>query len=278
MPLRLFAAVIAIFLSTLAASQSAETRLITIGGALTETVYALGLQSQLVAVDSSSIYPEAATKLPNIGHERTLSVEGTLAQHPSLIIASSEAGPATVIDQLRQVGVNVVIVKVEHGVEGAKRKVQAVADALGKSSEGKKLTDKIDSELVKLPAPKPMEQRRKVLFIYARGGGMLNVSGTGTAAHAVIEAAGGRNAVTEYANYKPLTAESAVNAAPDIILMTTRGLEGMGGIDQLLKVPGLAETPAGRAWRVVAIDDLKLLGFGPRTGEAVLELAAVFQK
>jgi iron complex transport system substrate-binding protein len=277
-PLRLFAAVIAIFLSTLAASQSAETRLITIGGALTETVYALGLQSQLVAVDSSSIYPEAATKLPNIGHERTLSVEGTLAQHPSLIIASSEAGPATVIDQLRQVGVNVVIVKVEHGVEGAKRKVQAVADALGKSSEGKKLTDKIDSELVKLPAPKPMEQRRKVLFIYARGGGMLNVSGTGTAAHAVIEAAGGRNAVTEYANYKPLTAESAVNAAPDIILMTTRGLEGMGGIDQLLKVPGLAETPAGRAWRVVAIDDLKLLGFGPRTGEAVLELAAVFQK
>ena len=278
MPLRFFAAVIAIFLSTLAASQSAETRLITIGGAITETVYALGLQAQLVAVDSSSIYPDAATKLPNIGHERTLSIEGTLAQHPSIVIASSEAGPATVIDQLRQVGVNVVIVKVEHGIEGAKRKVQAVADALGKSSEGKKLTDKIDIELVKLPAPKPMEQRRKVLFLYARGGGILNVSGTGTAAHAVIEAAGGRNAVTEYANYKPLTAESAVNAAPDIILVTSRGLEGMGGTDQLLKLPGLAETPAGRARRVVAIDDLKLLGFGPRTGEAVVELAAAFQK
>jgi iron complex transport system substrate-binding protein len=277
-PLRFFAAVIAIFFSTLAASQSAETRLVTIGGALTETVYALGLQAQLVAVDSSSIYPDAATKLPNIGHERTLSIEGTLAQHPSLVIASSEAGPAGVIDQLRQVGVNVVIVKVEHGVEGAKRKVQAVADALGKSSEGKKLTDKIDSELVKLPAPKPMEQRRKVLFLYARGGGMLNVSGTGTAAHAVIEAAGGRNAVTEYANYKPLTAESAVKAAPDIILITSRGLQGMGGTEQLLKLPGLAETPAGRARRVVAIDDMKLLGFGPRTGEAVVELAAAFQK
>jgi iron complex transport system substrate-binding protein len=277
-PFGFFAAVIAIFFSTLAASQSAETRLVTIGGALTETVYALGLGSQLVAVDSSSIYPEAATKLPNIGHERTLSIEGTLAQHPSLVIATSEAGPAAVIDQLRQVGVKIVIVKVEHGIEGAKRKVQAVADALGKSSEGKKLTDKIDRELVKLPPPKPMEQRPKVLFIYARGGGMLNVSGTGTAAHAVIEAAGGRNAVTEYANYKPLTAESAVNAAPDIILVTTRGLESMGGIDQLLKLPGLAETPAGRARRVVAMDDMKLLGFGPRTGEAVVELAAAFQK
>lgn len=278
MPLGYFAAVIAIFFSTLAVARSAETRLITIGGAITETVYALGLQSHLVAVDTSSIYPEAATKLPNIGHERTLSIEGTLAQHPSLVIASSEAGPAAVIDQLRQVGVKVVIVKVEHGIEGAKRKIQAVADALGKSSEGKKLTDKIDSELVKLPPPKPMEQRRKVLFIYARGGGMLNVSGTGTAAHAVIEAAGGRNAVTEYTNYKPLTAEGAVNAAPDIILVTSRGLEGMGGTEQLLRLPGLAETPAGRARRVVAIDDLKLLGFGPRTGEAVVELAAAFQK
>lgn len=278
MPLGYFAAVIAIFFSTLAVARSAETRLITIGGAITETVYALGLQSHLVAVDTSSIYPEAATKLPNIGHERTLSIEGTLAQHPSLVIASSEAGPAAVIDQLRQVGVNVVIVKVEHGIEGAKRKIQAVADALGKSSEGKELTEKIDIELVKLPAPKPMEQRRKVLFIYARGGGMLNVSGTGTAAHAVIEAAGGRNAVTEYTNYKPLTAEGAVNAAPDIILVTSRGLEGMGGTEQLLRLPGLAETPAGRARRVVAIDDLKLLGFGPRTGEAVVELAAAFQK
>lgn len=268
----------AIFLSTLAVAQSAETRLITIGGAITETVYALGLQSQLVAVDSSSLYPDAATRLPNIGYERTLSIEGILAQHPSLVIASGEAGPATVIDQLRQVGVNVVIIKIEHGIEGAKRKIQAVADALGKSGEGKKLTDKIDIELSKLPRTKSIEQRPNVLFLYARGGGTLNVSGTGTAAHAMIEAAGGRNAVTEYANYKPLTAESAVNAAPDIILVTSRGLESMGGTEQLLKIPGLAETPAGRARRVIAMDDLKLLGFGPRTGDAVVELAAAFQK
>lgn len=275
---RFLAAVTAIFLSTLAVAQSAETRLITIGGAITETVYALGLQSQLVAVDSSSLYPDAATRLPNIGYERTLSIEGILAQHPSLVIASGEAGPATVIDQLRQVGVNVVIIKIEHGIEGAKRKIQAVADALGKSGEGKKLTDKIDIELSKLPRTKSIEQRPNVLFLYARGGGTLNVSGTGTAAHAMIEAAGGRNAVTEYANYKPLTAESAVNAAPDIILVTSRGLESMGGTEQLLKIPGLAETPAGRARRVIAMDDLKLLGFGPRTGDAVVELAAAFQK
>jgi iron complex transport system substrate-binding protein len=278
MPSRFFAAVTAIFFSTLAVSQSAETRLITIGGAITETVYALDLQSQLIAVDSSSLYPDAATKLPNIGYERTLSIEGILAQHPSLVIASSEAGPAAVIDQLRQVGVNVVIIKIEHGIEGAKRKIQAVADALGKSGEGKKLTDKIDIELSKLPRTKPIEQRPNVLFLYARGGGTLNVSGTGTAAHAMIEAAGGRNAVTEYANYKPLTAESAVNAAPDIILVTSRGLESMGGTEQLLKIPGLIETPAGRARRVIAMDDLKLLGFGPRTGEAVVELAAAFHK
>jgi iron complex transport system substrate-binding protein len=256
----------------------AEERLLTIGGAITETIYDLGLGSQVVAVDSSSLYPEAATKLPQVGYERTLSAEGVLGLRPSLILATSDAGPKEVTEQIRNAGVKFVSIQADPGVEGAKRKIQAIADAVGKSAAGKEMIAKIDAQMAALPPAKPIAQRPKILFIYARGGGTLNVSGTGTAAHAMIEAAGGRNAVTEYKNYQPLTAESAVRAAPDIILLTSRGLESIGGIDQLLKSPGLAETPAGRARRVVAMDDLKLLGFGPRTGEAVAELTAELQK
>ena len=257
--------------STLATA--AEERLITIGGAITETAYDLGFGPKLVATDSSSLYPEAATKLPQIGYERTLSAEGVLALRPTLILASGDAGPKSVMDQIRGAGVKVVTIPSVPGVEGAKEKVQAVADALDRSKAGQELTAKIDQQLAKLPPAKPEAQRAKVLFIYARGGGTLNVSGSGTAADAMITAAGGRNAVTGYNGYKPLTAESAVNAAPDVILLTSRGLESMGGIEQLLRSPGLAETPAGRAHRVVTMDDLLLLGFGPRTGEAVTELA-----
>lgn len=267
-----------VVIASVSAARPAEPRLITIGGAITETVYALGLGGQLVAVDSSSLYPEAATKLPQVGYERTLSAEGVLGLTPSLIIASSDAGPPDVIEQIRKTGVKIVSIKAEPGVAGAKRKIQATADALGKTAEGQELTAKIDRQLAKLPVAKPEAQRLKVLFIYARGGGTLNVSGSGTAANAAIEAAGGRNAVTGYEGYKPLTAESAINAAPDVILLTSRGLESMGGIDGLLKSPGLAETPAGRARRIVGFDDLVLLGFGPRTGEGVSQLAAELQK
>jgi iron complex transport system substrate-binding protein len=273
-----FAVATAIFLAGFSVAQCAERRLVTVGGAVTETVYALGLGSEVVAVDSTSVYPEAVTKLPQVGFERTLAAEGILAQHPSSLIATSDAGPAGVIEQIRAAGVQVIIVQAEPSVEGAKRKIQAVADALGKAAQGKELVEKIDEQIATAANPNPPAQRRKVLFIYARGGGILNVSGTGTAAHAMIEAAGGHNAVTEYQGYKPLTAEGAVTASPELILVASRGLESIGGIDRLLAFPGLAETPAGRSRRVVAIDDLKLLGFGPRTGEAVTELAVELGK
>ena len=197
-----------------------------------------------------------------------------MSQHPTLLIVTKDAGPTEVIAQVRAVGVQVVVVPAEPGVEGAKQKIHAVADALGESSKGKALTEKIDREISAVPTSK--SKTESVLFIYARGGGTLNVAGTATAANAMIEAAGGRNAVTEYSGYKALTAEGAVAAAPGIILLTARGLESIGGIDKLLTFPGLAETPAGRARRVVTMDDLKLLGFGPRTGEAITELATQF--
>jgi iron complex transport system substrate-binding protein len=278
MRLPFFAVATAVFLAGLCAAQSADERLVTVGGAVTETVFALGFGSEVVAVDSTSLHPEAVTKLPQVGYERTLAAEGILSQHPSFLIATSDAGPPGVIEQVRAAGVRVVIVPAEPSVEGAQKKIQAVADALGKSARGKELIEKIDAEITTLPKAKSSSQRRRVLFIYARGGGIMNVSGTGTAADAIIQRAGGRNAVTEYQGYKPLTAEGVVTASPEIILITSRGLEGIGGIDRLLALPGLGETPAGRARRVVAMDDLKLLGFGPRTGEAMVELAKEFEK
>ena len=274
----IFAVAAAFIFAGATAVHSAEPRLVTVGGAITETVYALGLGSEVVAVDSASLYPEAAAQLPRIGFDRTISAEGVLGLNPTMLIATTDAGPPNVLDQIRGSGVKVVVIKAEPTVQGAKEKIQATADAVGKTAEGKALVKKIDQEIAKVPPAKSPEKRPRVMFIYARGGATLNVSGIGTAANAMIEAAGGRNAITGYEGYKPLTAESAVNGSPDLILLTTRGLESMGGIDGLLKSPGLAETPAGHARRVIAIDDVKLLSFGPRTGEGITELATELQK
>lgn len=261
-------------LAPLTGLQAADApRLVAIGGPVTEIVYALGADKDLVGVDTSSTYPEPATKLAQIGYQRMLSAEGVLGLHPTTILASAEAGPPPVVEQLKQSGVNWTTIPADNSVAGAKAKIESVAQALNLDEKGKALVAHLDAEIAKAQSLAAAQKSKpKVLFIYARGGGVVNVAGQKTAADAMITLAGGVNAVSGYDGYKPITAEAVVAAAPDIILLPGHGLQSLGGMDGLLKQPGLEATPAGKSKRVVTMDDLLLLGFGPRLGEAVQQL------
>lgn len=271
---------LSLFLSAVlsASAFAADQRIVSAGGALTETIYALGKEGELAAVDTSSVYPEAATKLPQVGYARQLSAEGILSVSPTVLFLTEDAGPPSVIQQIEDAGVKVVRLTNKHTPEAAEERIVKIGEALGCPAEAEKLAAKLKTDLQAVAARVAgLPRHPKVMFIYARGGGIMNVSGTHTAADAVIALAGGVNAVQDYENYKPLTAEGAVAAAPDVILITSRGLEGSGGVEGLLKQPGLALTPAGKAGRVIAMDDLYLLGFGPRLGQAALELCNQLQ-
>ncbi len=250
------------------------SNLITLGGDLTEIVYALGQENKLVAVDTSSIYPAEATALPKVGYVRNLSAEGVLSLGPSFILASQDAGPPEVVAQLRQAGVPLFIVPGEDSVEGAKTKIETIGAVLGAETQATRLVNEIELDVAEAELYVDAARRSEpsVMFVYARGAGTLSVSGTNTAAHAMIELAGAQNAVTGYEGYKPLTAEAAVTAAPDVLLFLDRGLESVGGYAGLADLPGLALTPAYENERVVALDDLYLLGFGPRVGAALKDL------
>ncbi len=259
-----------------ASAADAPRRIVSTGGPVTEIVYALGAQRDLVAVDSSSTYPQAATRLPKIGYQRMLSAEGVFGLKPTLVLASEEAGPPAVIDQLKKSGVHIVIATAEHTVAGAQSKITTIARALGKEREGQALCVRLEQQVKEAHAriaDKASGSKPRVVFIYARGPGVMNVAGTGTAADAIIALAGGVNAVSDYSGYKPLTPESLTTAAPDVILVPLHGLDSLGGKEGLMRQPGVAMTPAGKNGRIVAMDDLLLLGFGPRLGEAVLELS-----
>lgn len=254
-------------------SLQAADRIVSAAGAITETIYALGAQDALVAVDVSSVYPEEANALPKIGYARQLSAEGILSMNPTVVFAAEDAGPPEVIKQLAGASVKVVTLSNEHTPDAAKERILKIGEVLNLQDKAQKLAADLQADLeVAKTKVAEVKSHPKVLFIYARGGGIMNVSGTGTSADAIIALAGGKNAVQGYESYKPLTAEGAVEAAPDVILVTTRGLASSGGIEGLLKQPGLELTPAGKAGRVVAMDDLYLLGFGPRLGEAVRDL------
>lgn len=249
----------------------AGPRVITLGGAITETVWALGEGHRVIAVDDSSSWPPETETLPRVGYYRMISAEGVLSLKPDLVLASTDAGPAQAIAQLQKAGVPVIQIPGEHTLEGCLSRIRAIGDALHREDAGDELADQVARAMPPLPTPSTPPSRR-CLFVFARGAGTLNVSGTGTAADQMIRLAGGINAVTNYEGYRPLTAEGLIQAAPDVILTTTSGLDGIGGADALWNLPGLKNTPAGQTRRLVAMEDLYLLGFGPRLPEAVQKL------
>jgi iron complex transport system substrate-binding protein len=248
-----------------AAGQPTE-RIVSIGGSVTETVFALGHGARVVAVDGSSVVPTEATRLPQVGYHRAFSAEGVLAQRPTLVLIAGDAGPPAAVAAVRRSGVRVHVFDDVRDLQGARARIEAVAAALGAPDGGAALVKALDDDLAALPPPPPAPPR--VLFLYGRGNGAVSVAGRNTSADAMIALAGGKNAVA-FEGYLPLSGEGALTAQPDVLLVPARGLTASGGVDGILALPGLADTPAGRARRVVAVEDLALLGFGPRTGEGV---------
>lgn len=272
------AILLAVLFLSACAKQSAETssdkvKIVTVGGAITEIVYALGAGEKLVGTDTSSVFPEAATKLPQVGYQRTISAEGVISMKPSLVLILPEAGPPAAIQQIESAGIKIVRINNESNVDGTKAKIRQIAEAINQKEKGEELIKTLETELSeaeKLAATKT--DKPKVVFIYSRGGGAAQVGGKETPADAMIKMAGGTNPITEFSEYKPLTPEALVAAAPDVILLPTRALASFGGIESVLNLPGVRETPAGKNKRIVTVDDTLLLGFTPRLGQGVKEL------
>jgi iron complex transport system substrate-binding protein len=260
-------------------------RIVGLGGSVSETVYALGLGGQVVATDTSSTYPPDVARLPRVGYARTLAAEGVLALRPTVILGTEEAGPPAAVEQLRGAGTPLLLVPDPPAVAAAARKIELLSRALGVPARGQVLLAELEADLARarqLVAGRTAggRARPRVLFLYVRAAGTQSAAGTGTPPGAMIEAAGGINAGAEagIAGYKPITAEAVVAAAPDVYLAFTAGLEAIGGADALLRIPGLAQTPAGQARRVVHLDDLYLGGMGPRTGRALADLAEALHR
>jgi iron complex transport system substrate-binding protein len=249
------------------------SRIVSLNGDITETIVTLGLAKNLAGVDISATYPEKLVAgMQKIGYQRTLAAEGILSLRPSLVIGTPTAGPASTIEQLRSAGVPVLIIPEYKDLDAGARKLRAVGRALGVPKRGEKLARQVETQIalakreVARAATKP-----KVAFLYVRGTQVQQIGGVGSGADAMIEAAGGVDVGKSIGiqGFKQLTAESLVAAQPDVLLLLSAGLQSVGGVDGLLRLPGVAQTPAGRNRKVIAYDDLMLLGLGPRTGKAL---------
>lgn len=246
-------------------------RIVGLGSAVTETLFSLGVGDRVVGADLSSLYPPAVAALPKVGYFRQFSAEGVLSLAPDLVIASHEAGPAVALDRLRAAGVPVQWLGPARDLDEGRANLRAIAGAIDRGAEGEALIAVIDRQVAEVAALRARTRETpRVLFVYARGPGAVMVAGSDTPAGELLRLAGAVNAIDAFAGFRPISAEAVIAARPDFIVIPSRGLESIGGAAGLGAQPGVAQTGAAR--HVIAIDDLKLLGFGPRVGEALLEL------
>jgi iron complex transport system substrate-binding protein len=247
---------------------------VSVGSDVTEIVYALGAGDRVIAVDITSREPKAARDLPQVGYMRQLSAEPILSLSPRLILAIADSGPPLVLDQLKAAGACLVLVPDEHSTAGVIKKVETVASALGRETEGEALTTKLAADFTTLQSTVAgFKEQPSVLFLFSVGQGAPTVGGRETSADSIIRLAGGRNAIEDFTNFKPVSSEGIIAAKPDVLLVTELTLEKMGGVEGLLQRTDVAQTPAGKNKRVVAMESLLLLGFGPRTPQAIRDLA-----
>jgi len=250
-----------------------DRRIVSIGGALTETIYALGLGYRLVGSDTTSYFPPSAASLPKTGYQRALSVEGVLSLKPDLIIATEDAGPPSVMKQISSTGVQINRLKSAKSMKDTRENIFALGKILNVNAAAKTLVGKFDAALEQLKVTTSVQTKKpKILFIMSHGSSTPMAAGSETSANSIIEIAGGINVANAYTGYKPLSPEAVVKFSPEFILITSRTLKQIGGNEALFKLPGLALTPAAKSGNVIDMDGLLLLGFGPRSAAAALEL------
>ncbi len=255
---------------------TSSERIVSLNGSTTEILFALGVGKKVVGCDASSTYPKnVKEKLPSVGYQYGLNAEGILSLKPTLVIGRDDIKPSQVIEQLRMAGVTVLLLKEPRNFEAAKQRLLTIGKAVRAESSTEELLVTLDADIEKLEtklAEREGHPKQKALFLYLRGTQTAFVLGKNSAPGAMFEIVGAENAAAHIKGSKPMTAEAIITAQPDVYVLFTRGLESIGGVDGLLKLPGLLHTPAGKNRRVISMSGQYLSGFGPRCGRAALDL------
>ncbi|MFG3138208.1 hemin ABC transporter substrate-binding protein [Streptomyces sp. NPDC048211] len=256
-------------------------RIVPLTGSLSEIVFTLGLGKQVVARDITATFEQAA-ELPVVTRAHDVSAESVLSLHPTVVLADTTTGPAEAIGQIRDAGIPLVVVEPAKELADVGRRIDTVAAALGVPESGdaleKRTRDRIDAVRESVPAPADGAKKPRVAFLYLRGSASVYLlGGRESGASSLLEAAGAVDAGKASGlkkDFTAITSEALAKAAPDAILVMTKGLDSVGGVDGLVKIPGVAETPAGMDRRIVSVDDGVLLNYGPRTDRVLSELVA----
>lgn len=272
---------VGLLVNHVAAAAELPQRWVSAGGALSEWVAALGGESKLVGVDTTSQHPESLKALPSIGYQRQLSAEGVLSLRPQILIGTEEMGPPPVVSQIRTAGVQVELFSAQADLPTLEKNLQHLGRLLGNEAQATRLFQGYQQQLEQQKAWVSQAQAQQkapgVLLLLGHAGGKPLIAGKDTAADWLLQQAGGHNLAT-HSGYKSFSVESLAGLSPDVLVFSDRALTGDAARAALFKQNAiLASTPAAKAGRVLELDPTLLVGgLGPRLPQSLVKLSAGF--
>jgi iron complex transport system substrate-binding protein len=253
------------------------SRIVSLTGDITEIIFELGLGESVVAVDITTTFPPEAEELKssgnNVGFGQALAAESVLRYEPTLVLGDESIAPTETIEQLRDAGVPVIILEYQTTLPGVEEKISQVAAILGVPEAGEELARRVMLQVAGAQERAAQaDSQPRVAYLYTRGPSVLLLFGQGIPTQAMIEGAGAIDVGAALGDGAiPLTPEALISAMPDVIVFPESGVEGLGGIEALLEIPGVAETPAGQNRAFLAYDEAYFFNLGPRAGIALDE-------
>lgn len=268
-----------IFLSavtpSIAAVSDAPQRVVSLGGSVTEIVYDLDMGHVLVGDDLSSVYPPQATQLPRVGYYRSLPLEGLISLQPDLILASEQAGPPGVLDRVRGLGVPVEIISDTPSLDSLYKRILQIATELRVPRQGQELERRVRAKIdTAIDNGKNQTRNTKPVnaIVLMKRTSQIQAAGGDTTAGTLVRLAGLNNVLEQQQGYKPLSVEGLAVLQPELIITTTGSIEALGGQQAFEQSAGINLTPAAQRGHVLIVDDLLILGLGPRTAQTIQNL------
>jgi iron complex transport system substrate-binding protein len=259
--------------SVTTAAPSKYQKVIALANGSAEIIDSLGLKKVLVGRDIAST-DDSLASVPIVTSGHQVIAEKIISLAPDLVLIDSSVGPLQALDAIRKAGIRVESINEVWTVGAITSKVKQIAQILGVANSGDLLSREIDNSIAAASAQ--VSGKPRVAFLYLRGGNSIYLlGGKGSGADSILESVGAVDvgAVAGSRPFAALTSESLIGKKPEIILVMSKGLESVGGVDGLVKLPGIAQTPAGKSHRIIAVDDSLLLSFGPRTPSMLSKLA-----
>jgi iron complex transport system substrate-binding protein len=196
---------------------------------------------------------------------------------PTMLLTDGNLGPDAVVEQVKKVGIPVVIMSPGNSQDSA----QALMTRLGQQFHHEKQADSVlaawrAAMAAALADTTKWNSGKKPRVMVMHMGQIANnylALKRGTTADQMIRWAGGVNAVDSVGGMMRLTPEIIAKAAPDIIIATDVGFDRLGSAEKFAAMPGVSLTPAGKAKRIYRVDETEVMYYGPRTAASLQKIA-----